>query len=157
MAEKKPGPSAEDHDRPEVDHEHSDVNVRAILYFAAGLAVSVTVVFALVVGLFRYLDTRETRQTTPPHPLAEEARPVPAPGPRIQADPARDLILMREEEAAILGSYGWIDEQAGVVRIPIEEAMRLTVERGLPVRQEPARPLAAPRGSSSGRLVGGER
>ena len=31
----------------------------------------------------------------------------------------------------MLDSYGWVDKDAGVVRIPIEEAMKLTVERGL--------------------------
>jgi hypothetical protein len=36
----------------------------------------------------------------------------------------------------MLSSYGWLDRNAGVVRIPIDRAMKMTVERGLPVRQE---------------------
>jgi hypothetical protein len=34
----------------------------------------------------------------------------------------------------VLGTYGWVDKNAGLVRIPIEEAMRIAVERGLPAR-----------------------
>ena len=39
----------------------------------------------------------------------------------------------------MLGSYGWVDKNAGVVRIPIDAAMKLTLERGLPARTEPKR------------------
>ena len=37
----------------------------------------------------------------------------------------------------MLDSYGWVDKNAGIVRIPIDEAMKLTLQRGLPTRQEP--------------------
>ena len=31
----------------------------------------------------------------------------------------------------MLHSYGWVDQQAGIVRIPIDRAMTLLTERGL--------------------------
>jgi hypothetical protein len=46
---------------------------------------------------------------------------------------------LRAADEAILNSYGWVDEEAGVVRIPIDRAMELTLERGLPTRSEEAR------------------
>jgi hypothetical protein len=43
---------------------------------------------------------------------------------------------LRDREDELLTSYGWVDRNAGVVRIPIEEAMKIVVQRGLPARQE---------------------
>ena len=69
-------------------------------------------------------------------PLAADQQTRLPPEPRLQTNPREDLRLLREQEDAILKSYGWVDRPAGVVRIPIEEAMKLTVQRGLPARQE---------------------
>ena len=56
------------------------------------------------------------------------------PEPRLQVDPRQDLSAYREREAALLDGYRWVDKNAGVVRIPIDEAMKRVVERGLPTR-----------------------
>jgi hypothetical protein len=61
------------------------------------------------------------------------------PEPRLQTNPREDLRDLRAKEDAILESYGWVDRNAGVVRIPIDEAMKLTVQRGLPSRREAGR------------------
>ena len=60
--------------------------------------------------------------------------PRPPAGPRLQAKPANEIYDFRIREKAELEGYGWLDRNAGTVRIPIAEAMRLTVERGLPAR-----------------------
>jgi hypothetical protein len=63
----------------------------------------------------------------------------------------------RRGEEAYLHSYGWQNKEAGIVHIPIEEAMRLTVERGLPARPQDAPAVGAtgsmPADSSSGRTL----
>jgi hypothetical protein len=58
------------------------------------------------------------------------------PEPRLQEHPREDLSELRAREDEILSSYGWVDRNAGVVRIPIDAAMKLTLERGLPARAE---------------------
>jgi len=58
------------------------------------------------------------------------------PEPRLQTTPREDLRELRAREEEILGSYGWVDKTTGVVRIPIDEAMKLTLQRGLPARSE---------------------
>jgi hypothetical protein len=50
-------------------------------------------------------------------------------------DPQIDLLQKRAQEDAVLNSYGWVDRANGTVRIPIERAIELTAERGLPVRK----------------------
>lgn len=56
--------------------------------------------------------------------------------PRLQLAPDVDLQAFRAREDAELNSYGWIDRTAGVVRIPIDRAMELIAQRGLPARSE---------------------
>jgi hypothetical protein len=52
----------------------------------------------------------------------------------LQEKPTLDITELRKSEKAMLGSYGWVDKEKGVVRIPIEEAISLVAARGLPVR-----------------------
>ena len=121
---------------PEVHHEESDVNIRGILGFGAGLIVVAVVVHLLIYVLFGYFNSRERVQGPAEYPLAAAQGNRQPPEPRLQTDPRQDLADMRAKEQDQLTSYGWVDKNAGVVRIPIDAAMKLTLERGLPSRQE---------------------
>ena len=123
-------------DNPAVDHETTDVNVRAILGFGAALFVTAVVVHVLIWLMFLYFDRREGRQVQAAYPLGVSQGERTPPEPRLQVTPREDLRLLREQEEQLLNSYSWVDRDGGIVRIPISEAMRLTVERGLPARQE---------------------
>jgi hypothetical protein len=124
---------------PEVHHEESDVNIRGIFAFAIALTV-VTIVIYLVVGvLFKYLDARERRQPTPEYPLAATEENRLPPEPRLQTNPRQDLADLRAREDQALTGYSWVDRNAGIVRIPIEDAIRKTLEKGLPARSEQPR------------------
>ena len=125
-------------DNPVVDHEDTDVNVRAILGFGAILFVSAVVIHAVIWLYFVQLDNREARPVQAAYPLAVSQGARVPPEPRLQINPREDLRTLRAQEDELLRSYGWVDRNAGIVRIPIEEAMRLTIERGLPARPETA-------------------
>jgi len=56
------------------------------------------------------------------------------PEPRLEKDERKNLKDARVAEDETLYSYGWVDEKAGVVRIPIDRAMELIAQRGLPTR-----------------------
>ena len=58
------------------------------------------------------------------------------PPPRLQSSPAAELQELRAAEDALLSSYGWVNREAGVIHIPIERAMELIGQRGLPSRQQ---------------------
>ncbi len=118
-----------------VHHEESDVNVRGLFAFAVGLTLVVAFVAFVVWLLFQFYSVRESRKTTPEFPLATEQENRLPPEPRLQTNPRQDLSDLRSQEDQILTSYGWVDRNAGVVRIPIDQAMKLTLERGLPARQ----------------------
>jgi hypothetical protein len=90
-------------------------------------------VLTLVVGLLLGAMTGVFRAAREPGaPLPVETREVAQPGPRLQADPSQDLAAFRAEKRALIERTGWVDREAGIARIPIEDAMRLLAERGWP-------------------------
>jgi hypothetical protein len=119
---------------PGVHHETSDASVGAVFAFGLALIIAGVIILFVVWLLFGYFKGREAGSGVPEFPLAVEQQNRLPPEPRLQTNPKQDLIDMRTKENATLYSYGWIDKTAGVVRIPISEAMKLTVERGLPAR-----------------------
>ena len=122
-------------DNPEVHHEESDVNILAIFGFGGGLMAVAMVVLLVIYVLFGFFDGRERATIPAEYPLAAQADKGP-PEPRLQEHPREDLSELRAREDEILSSYGWVDRNAGIVRIPIDAAMKLTLERGLPARSE---------------------
>jgi hypothetical protein len=114
-------------------HEHSDVDIRGILAFCVGLIVVALIVQGSIYLLFRYFTAQEAARTTTEYPLAVGQERLP-PEPRLQTNPRGDLQELRTREEELLGSYGWVDKDSGVVRIPVEQALKLTLERGLPAR-----------------------
>ena len=121
-------------DPPAVQHETSDVNIRGVLAFGLGLII---VAVALHVGiwlLFQAFAARETARVAPQYPLAAGQENRLPPEPRLQTNPRQDLKDLRAAEDDVLYQYGWVDKNAGVVRIPIDEAMKLVVQRGLAAR-----------------------
>src|SRR5215831_20261398 len=118
-------------------HEVTDVSLPIVAGFAVGLLVSAALIYLVVWGLFIYFSGQaERRGSTIGRFTQQLPQPLP-PEPRLQTDPRADLLSLRDAEDRILNTYGWVDRNTGIVRIPIDEAMKLTVERGLPSR--PAR------------------
>jgi hypothetical protein len=105
--------------------EPSDVAVRPIVYAGGAIAVVAALAFALSFGLFRYFIGSE-------QPTKSEFPPA----PRIEIEPAVEYQRLRTEEERKLSSYGWVDRKSGKVRIPIERAIDLQLERGFPTRKE---------------------
>jgi hypothetical protein len=131
------------------DYERRDIGVKGVLYFLAGLAVAVVLVYFIVDGLYSYLDKRMEAGQLPISPLVtnspKDTRHVSKadtenafPTPRLEEDERGQLNDIRLKEEQTLGSYDYIDQNAGTVRIPIERAMELIAQRGLPVRGQPA-------------------
>jgi hypothetical protein len=120
-----------------VHHEESDVDIGAIFKVGTGLIILAAAIHVVVWLVFVYFNGREATNLRTRYPLAagQELRLPPA--PRLQVTPRQDLQDLRAREDQTLNSYQWVDRGAGIVRIPIAEAMKLTVERGLPVRQSP--------------------
>jgi hypothetical protein len=120
-------------------YEESDARPSTIFGWLLGLAAVVAAVVWLVGLLFAGLERRAARRDveSPVRAPSSPALPAPLPpGPRLQSDPAGELAQHRALEARRTEEYAWIDRPAGVVRVPVERAMELLLERGLPVAEE---------------------
>ena len=140
---------------PGAGYEHTDIDPSIGYTFAAWLAVAMLVSGAIVYGTFWFLNGQQQAgdQAAQKYPLAVGRQVVP-PGPRLQTQTFKDIYLLRQGENERLESYGWMDKGAGVTRIPIERAMELTLERGLPARADvPAGLNMVPEDSSAGRTM----
>ena len=141
-------------DNPETSHETSDINVRAIISFTVVLAVIVLTIDVAMWGLFRGLNYLEVKNDPYVTPLAAPAgQPLGPPG--LQTTPWEDLKRFRADQGAYIHGYGWIDQQAGVARVPIEKAKALLLKQGLPVRPEGADALEGTHVAAGGESNGG--
>jgi hypothetical protein len=133
-----PDPAAHAHEEAHtVHHETRDINIRGVLLFGLGLIVTAAVIHAVVWLLLMGFERRESvAKAMPEYPLAVGQQNRTPPEPRLQTNPREDLRNLRDSEDALLNSYGWVDKNKGTVHIPIQQAMKLTVRRGLPVRTQ---------------------
>jgi hypothetical protein len=113
------------------NYERRDVDVPAIFTIAFLLLLSCVAIFIVVTLLMHFFKAREPAVTSGRANIpATRVRAFPQ--PRLEVKPGASLAELRAAEDADLNSYGWIDRPAGTVRIPIDRAMQLLLDRGLP-------------------------
>jgi hypothetical protein len=122
----------------DVAFESSDIDTRTILAYLFYLALAVAVAFIVSVYVFRFMTTLAVDSRTPPPPVRREVGPTMPPEPRLQGvpghtnDPQLDLRDKREADEAENEKLAWKDKASGIVQIPVEEAMKIIVSKGLP-------------------------
>ena len=138
---------------PGAGYEHTDIDPTVGYRFAVWLAVAMVLSGALVYGIFAFLGNRAAEQDAAARrfPLAQGISQDP-PAPRLQTQPFKDIYQLKTEQLGALHSYGWVDQANGVVHIPIDQAMALTLQRGLAFRPGgSAAPAMLVQDSSAGR------
>ena len=120
-----------------------DVNIHAVYRFGFWLAVGLIAVTLAMLALFRVLEKKDLAEDKllSPSVAANLARTPPE--PRLEPFPLAPGQKLRAEEEALLTTYGWVDRKAGMARIPIDRAIEILAERGLPP-SKPMPPAAAP-------------
>ena len=152
----------------DVAHEHSDVNIRAIVMFGVGLVIVTAVVALLMAGMFKWLEGQATKNDPPVSPLTAppQAMPRTTTSSPFFGHARGETQLLTNEPAALrklsddeykrLHGYGWVDGKPGVAHMPIEEAKKLILERGLPARQgAPLDPAVGTHAPAMGEASGG--
>jgi hypothetical protein len=162
------------------DYERRDISTAGVLYFLAALALSGIVIHFVVTGVFHELEKRSQEQQTTISPLVTNAptdtRHLPPeyqtdakstdyekylqknfPAPQLETDERDQLNQIRLNEESVLSTYGYIDQSAGTVHIPIERAMDLIAQRGLPVRGQAGATGATTSAASSAHAENGSR
>jgi hypothetical protein len=151
-----------------VAHEHSDVDVKAILSFAAIVTVVSIVCGFVVWGMFGFFERQAAGRDPQMSPLAVPATQMPPTTtgafafggaqqhqPQLLTNEPAALRQHRQEEDAQLQRYGWVNQSGGVARVPIADAKKLIVERGLASRPGGTDPLLGTYGQARGEAAGG--
>lgn len=115
-------------------YEKQDVGFRFAMVFVSALIVSVVVVLVFLIWFYRVflpIPANGAASTT------ASARRLP-PAPVLQANPVADMQRFRAEEQRKVSTYGWMDERQGIARIPVDRAMELVLQNGLPQWQSPS-------------------
>lgn len=149
---------------PDVAHEESDVAVRPLLWFVGGLTMFTIIVCLVVFVMFKYFLSREQSQELKASPLARQNEERLPPEPRLQLAPGygvttddgvrhnlsyegkSERVPQPQDEYTVvhgewmreLKDYGWADEKAGTVRVPINDAMNRYLQ------QHPPKPTPQP-------------
>lgn len=132
----------------ETSHEKSDVNVKALLWSVAVFIVFGFITHGILFVMFKYFAEIARGQTNEPMTEINVRAEIP-PEPRLQplqtkdragklivpnaSTPVTDMEEMRAREDEAQKNAGWVDKSKGQVRLPIDVAKQLVVQRGLPV------------------------
>ncbi|HST52812.1 MAG TPA: hypothetical protein VLJ61_12440 [Pyrinomonadaceae bacterium] len=165
---------------PDVAHEESDVAVRPLLWFVGGLTFFTLVVCGVVLVMFIYFQKREESQEIEASPLARQGEERLPPEPRLQLapgygvttddgqkhdlfykpnservpQPQSEYLVVRDEWTRELQGYGWADQPSGTVRVPINEAMSLYLQRRQ-AKQQPQQGSQQPQQNGAGAQTDG--
>ncbi len=121
---------------------HRDVSIHAVLSFGFWLAVGLIASAAAMFVLLRVLEKKERAEDRKLSPMIAASLARTPPEPRLEPYPLAPRLKLRAEEDEILTTYGWVDKNRGIARVPIDRAMDLLVQRGLPPAK--SMPAAAP-------------
>lgn len=123
-----------------VGYELKDINFRPVLVIAISILIGVALIGISQLFFLRGLDWNQQRQLVQPTSMVGTNSGVLPPEPRLQVDVVDDMEKFRAQERKTLESYGWIDKDSGVARIPIKEAINRLAQTGaLPARLPAAR------------------
>lgn len=108
-----------------------EVSTPGVAWTIIGTGLLTVVAMILMYGLFHWIVSGDRLYDERPLSLAAGEQPSP-PLPRLQAEPEAEYRAFDAAMTRQLEGYGWVDEAAGIVHIPIEQAIELLAERGLP-------------------------
>jgi hypothetical protein len=139
-------------------YEQTDVRVTGIVVFLASLGIFVVVTAVLCYGIGKVINYGMDKDDGPNdkwHQSTDKAIDIrqlgnlpnnPAmqnkvselaqqfPTPRLQLDDGyQEIADMHAKEDLLLNNYSWVDQSHAKIRIPIDKAIELIAQRGLPV------------------------
>ncbi len=139
------------HRQHEESFEQQDLSVTGIFYFMIGLAVLIALIYGIAGGMYKFLESNDRKRQDPVNPMAvktgvdtrsmnfptvQQKVDQTFPQPVLEHSERVQFNNFAKEQDKVLASYDWVDQKNGVVRIPIDKAMDLLAQRGLPVRPE---------------------
>ena len=124
----------------DIGFEHEDLGAKPVIGFIVTLVISGVLIYYVIWGIFHFLDAYDRKHQqarTPMIQVESNTRDVQTqliqrfPEPRLEDNERTELNGFRYGEEQELNSYGWVDKNAGIAHIPIEQAMQLIAQKGL--------------------------
>ena len=135
-------------------YEQTDVRVTGIVVFLTALGIFVAVTGVLCYGIGKLINYGMDKEDGPnskwtrtadirqlgnlannpemQNKVAQLAQQFPS--PRLQLDDGyQEIADLHAREDLLLNNYSWVDQSQGKVRIPIDKAILLIAQKGLPV------------------------
>jgi hypothetical protein len=116
-------------------YERSDVRAKwigGVVAFLVIAAIALHFILGLQLRMLGKSSATQDAWSTVTHVATE----IPTSAPKLQISAPADLAAFRAHEDADWNTYAWINKTQGIVRIPVQEAMNLIVQKNLlPVRQ----------------------
>lgn len=116
----------------EEGHEPNRANVRPLIAFIVGLMIVSVIAFGVAVLVVSAVTKEKPEVGVPSAGVAAAPVPAPPPGVVARADPNLEYRVMVAQSLADLTTYGWVNKDTGIARIPIDQAMQIVVIQGLP-------------------------
>lgn len=130
---------------PNVSYEHTDVNARRIALIAVGVLTISLLSAAFVAIPFFALKSRRAEVSPRRSPQDSKGWAEP-PHPRLQASPELDLQGYTAGYDRALSRYAWLDKSHEIAIIPLDRAMQIASQRGVPrFPADSSIPLSQPR------------
>jgi hypothetical protein len=123
-------------------YEKRDASPRLLVYFTLIMTAILAATALSLIWLFNFFLRAENPGSVVAAPFAA-TRPLPPP-PRIQPNSSADMQNYMQSQQSVLNGYAWVDRQSGIVRLPIDRAMELLLQRGLPTRPPNTTDTGAP-------------
>lgn len=123
----------------DIKYERKDVSAAWLGAIGAAIIAAAIILHFLVWGLYGSF-----KQSAPISETRSRERFNAPPEPPLEANPVADYQKFRAAEHERLSSYGWVDRQRGIVHIPVEQAMKMLAENGLPAAKQTANVAVPP-------------
>jgi hypothetical protein len=117
-----------------------EINVRGIVMAGVALLVVAVVVHLLIWGMLHGFSSYDEKRDVRLTPIEASTPQAPPPEPRLQESPQEDMRKMRAEEDLALDHAGWVNQQQGVVRVPVDVAIDVIAARGVAPQTAPPAP-----------------
>ncbi len=116
---------------PDVKYESADANAKWLGFIGLGIIIAAIILPFLLWGLYGYFEQTAAKGSPIPEAVSKKRFDT-AQSPPLEPHPVENYERFRQVENEKLNDYGWVDKQNGVVHIPIEQAMQMLVNKGLP-------------------------
>ena len=128
----------------DVSFEERDIKVATIYWYLIALGLATVAALIICIFILHFTSNLAASSDTPPPPSREALGKDFPPEPRLQGVPGPEFDAQKDLRYKLKADFDanekleWIDKNAGIAQIPVEDAMKIIAEKGLPASSAPS-------------------